>query len=63
MELRRVKVIAKIALTEPRWMLTNWLKRSNLQQVVKTRATVLGRGPRGGRPTAFDRVLASRMGN
>lgn len=29
----------------------------------ETRATVLGHIQRGGRPTAFDRVLASRMGN
>lgn len=29
----------------------------------ETRATVLGHTQRGGRPTAFDRVLASRMGN
>ncbi len=29
----------------------------------ETRATVLGHIQRGGRPTAFDRILASRMGN
>ena len=44
-------------------MLTSWLKILRKATGRETRATVLGHIQRGGRPTAFDRVLASRMGN
>ncbi len=35
----------------------------NLEQPIETRVTVLGHVVRGGRPSAFDRLLGSRLGN
>lgn len=38
-------------------------KKVETETNIETRATILGHIQRGGQPTAFDRVLASRMGN
>lgn len=40
----------------------NWLKKVEAETGFETRANVLGHMQRGGRPSARDRVLASRMG-
>ena len=40
----------------------NLLKKLKKLTGIETRATVLGHVQRGGSPSAFDRVLASRMG-
>ena len=41
---------------------TRWSARSRPRTGFETRATVLGHVQRGGTPTAFDRVLATRLG-
>ena len=43
--------------------LLNLAKYVEAQTGIETRATVLGHIQRGGAPSAFDRVLASRMGS
>ncbi len=61
--MKKGKKHAIIALTEL-MMDANELAKSIEEATGReTRATVLGHIQRGGRPTAFDRVLASRMGN
>ncbi|MBM7037751.1 6-phosphofructokinase [Vibrio ulleungensis] len=61
--MKKGKKHAIIALTEL-MMDSNDLAKSIEESTGReTRATVLGHIQRGGRPTAFDRVLASRMGN
>lgn len=54
---------AIIALTELMMDANELAKEIEAATGRETRATVLGHIQRGGRPTAFDRVLASRMGN
>lgn len=54
---------AIIALTELMMDANELAKVIETETGRETRATVLGHIQRGGRPTAFDRVLASRMGN
>ncbi|GAB7218690.1 6-phosphofructokinase [Vibrio comitans] len=54
---------AIIALTELMFDANDLAKDIEKATGRETRATVLGHIQRGGRPTAFDRVLASRMGN
>ncbi|GEA52045.1 ATP-dependent 6-phosphofructokinase [Vibrio inusitatus NBRC 102082] len=54
---------AIIALTELMFDANDLAKDIEEATGRETRATVLGHIQRGGRPTAFDRVLASRMGN
>ncbi|MFA0109840.1 6-phosphofructokinase [Vibrio breoganii] len=54
---------AIIALTELMFDANDLAKDIEAATGRETRATVLGHIQRGGRPTAFDRVLASRMGN
>ncbi|WP_261816165.1 6-phosphofructokinase [Vibrio gallicus] len=54
---------AIIALTELMFDANELAKDIETATGRETRATVLGHIQRGGRPTAFDRVLASRMGN
>lgn len=54
---------AIIALTELMMDANELAKEIESSTGRETRATVLGHIQRGGRPTAFDRVLASRMGN
>ncbi|HBV77990.1 MULTISPECIES: 6-phosphofructokinase [Vibrio] len=54
---------AIIALTELQMDAYDLAKDIEAATGRETRATVLGHIQRGGRPTAFDRVLASRMGN
>jgi 6-phosphofructokinase 1 len=54
---------AIIALTELMMDANELAKKIQAETGRETRATVLGHIQRGGRPTAFDRVLASRMGN
>ncbi|CAM2978799.1 6-phosphofructokinase [Vibrio rarus] len=54
---------AIIALTELMFDANELAKDIESATGRETRATVLGHIQRGGRPTAFDRVLASRMGN
>ena len=54
---------AIIALTELMMDANELAKEIEASTGRETRATVLGHIQRGGRPTAFDRVLASRMGN
>jgi 6-phosphofructokinase 1 len=54
---------AIIALTELMMDANELAKKIRAETGRETRATVLGHIQRGGRPTAFDRVLASRMGN
>mgnify|MGYP000094006489 CR=1 FL=1 len=54
---------AIIALTELMMDANELAKEIETATGRETRATVLGHIQRGGRPTAFDRVLASRMGN
>ncbi|CAH0534576.1 ATP-dependent 6-phosphofructokinase isozyme 1 [Vibrio stylophorae] len=54
---------AIIALTELMMDANQLAKEIEAATGRETRATVLGHIQRGGRPTAFDRVLASRMGN
>ncbi|MCF7353564.1 6-phosphofructokinase [Vibrio sp. CK2-1] len=54
---------AIIALTELQMNADELAKDIEKATGRETRATVLGHIQRGGRPTAFDRVLASRMGN
>lgn len=54
---------AIIALTELMFDANELAKDIEAATGRETRATVLGHIQRGGRPTAFDRVLASRMGN
>lgn len=54
---------AIIALTELMFDANEIAKEIEQATGRETRATVLGHIQRGGRPTAFDRVLASRMGN
>ncbi|MCG3722620.1 6-phosphofructokinase [Vibrio cincinnatiensis] len=54
---------AIIALTELMTDASQLAKEIEKATGRETRATVLGHIQRGGRPTAFDRILASRMGN
>lgn len=54
---------AIIALTELMTDASQLAKEIEKATSRETRATVLGHIQRGGRPTAFDRILASRMGN
>ncbi|OBT16426.1 6-phosphofructokinase [Vibrio sp. UCD-FRSSP16_10] len=54
---------AIVALTELMFDANDLAKDIEAATGRETRATVLGHIQRGGRPTAFDRVLASRMGN
>lgn len=54
---------AIIALTELMTDTSQLAKEIEKATGRETRATVLGHIQRGGRPTAFDRILASRMGN
>ncbi len=54
---------AIIALTELMMDANELAKEIEAATGRETRATVLGHIQRGGRPAAFDRVLASRMGN
>ncbi|PJC85653.1 6-phosphofructokinase [Vibrio sp. HA2012] len=61
--LAKGKKHAIIALTELMMDANELAKEIEAETGRETRATVLGHIQRGGRPTAFDRVLASRMGN
>ncbi|WED21661.1 6-phosphofructokinase [Vibrio sp. JC009] len=61
--LQKGKKHAIIALTELMMDANELAKEIEEATGRETRATVLGHIQRGGRPTAFDRVLASRMGN
>jgi len=61
--LEKGKKHAIIALTELMMDGNELAKEIEAATGRETRATVLGHIQRGGRPTAFDRVLASRMGN
>ena len=61
--IKKGKKHAIIALTELMMDANELAKEIETATGRETRATVLGHIQRGGRPTAFDRVLASRMGN
>lgn len=61
--IKKGKKHAIIALTELMTNANDLAKEIEAATGRETRATVLGHIQRGGRPTAFDRVLASRMGN
>lgn len=61
--IKKGKKHAIIALTELMMDANELAKEIEQATGRETRATVLGHIQRGGRPTAFDRVLASRMGN
>jgi 6-phosphofructokinase 1 len=61
--MKKGKKHAIIALTELMMDANDLAKSIEESTGRETRATVLGHIQRGGRPTAFDRVLASRMGN
>jgi 6-phosphofructokinase 1 len=61
--IKKGKKHAIIALTELMMDANVLAKKIETETGRETRATVLGHIQRGGRPTAFDRVLASRMGN
>jgi 6-phosphofructokinase 1 len=61
--IKKGKKHAIIALTELMMDSNKLAKEIEKATGRETRATVLGHIQRGGRPTAFDRVLASRMGN
>ncbi|MDN2482248.1 6-phosphofructokinase [Vibrio agarivorans] len=61
--IKKGKKHAIIALTELMMDANELAKEIEAATGRETRATVLGHIQRGGRPTAFDRVLASRMGN
>ncbi|KOO02630.1 6-phosphofructokinase [Vibrio nereis] len=61
--IKKGKKHAIIALTELMMDANELAKEIEDATGRETRATVLGHIQRGGRPTAFDRVLASRMGN
>ncbi|MFB9136523.1 6-phosphofructokinase [Vibrio olivae] len=61
--IKKGKKHAIIALTELMMDANVLAKEIEMATGRETRATVLGHIQRGGRPTAFDRVLASRMGN
>ncbi|PMH46251.1 6-phosphofructokinase [Vibrio sp. 10N.286.49.B3] len=61
--IKKGKKHAIIALTELMMDANELAKDIEMSTGRETRATVLGHIQRGGRPTAFDRVLASRMGN
>ncbi|MGB2079215.1 MAG: 6-phosphofructokinase [Vibrio sp.] len=54
---------AIIALTELQMDANQLAKEIEAETGRETRATILGHIQRGGHPTAFDRILASRMGN
>ena len=62
-DISKGKKHAIIALTELMMDANELAKEIEAATGRETRATVLGHIQRGGRPTAFDRVLASRMGN
>ncbi|GAD90119.1 6-phosphofructokinase [Vibrio halioticoli NBRC 102217] len=61
--IKKGKKHAIIALTELMFDANDLAKDIEAATGRETRATVLGHIQRGGRPTAFDRILASRMGN
>lgn len=61
--IKKGKKHAIIALTELMMDANDLAEKIEKATQRETRATVLGHIQRGGRPTAFDRVLASRMGN
>lgn len=61
--IKKGKKHAIIALTELMTDANQLAKEIEKSTGRETRATVLGHIQRGGRPTAFDRILASRMGN
>ncbi|MDR9829039.1 6-phosphofructokinase [Vibrio sp. FNV 38] len=61
--IKKGKKHAIIALTELMMDANELAKEIETATGRETRATVLGHIQRGGRPSAFDRVLASRMGN
>ncbi|GAD80901.1 6-phosphofructokinase [Vibrio ezurae] len=61
--IKKGKKHAIIALTELMFDANELAKDIETATGRETRATVLGHIQRGGRPTAFDRILASRMGN
>ncbi|MGL1959035.1 MAG: 6-phosphofructokinase [Colwellia sp.] len=61
--MKKGKKHAMIALTELMTDANQLAKEIEAVTGRETRATVLGHIQRGGRPVAFDRVLASRMGN
>ncbi len=61
--IKKGKKHAIIALTELMMDANELAREIEAATGRETRATVLGHIQRGGRPTAFDRVLASRMGN
>ncbi|SJL84754.1 6-phosphofructokinase [Vibrio palustris] len=62
-DIRRGKKHAIITLTELMMDANELAKKIEDATERETRATVLGHIQRGGCPTAFDRILASRMGN
>ncbi|MGO1295722.1 MAG: 6-phosphofructokinase [Vibrio sp.] len=62
-DIRRGKKHAIITLTELMMDANELAKKIEEATERETRATVLGHIQRGGCPTAFDRILASRMGN
>jgi len=61
-QVQRGKDHAIVAITEHVTDVSEFAKKVEAATGLETRATILGHIQRGGAPTAFDRVLASRMG-